>query len=1021
MPDVSIHEEDGSTMPQGKCIEGDSRIKTSVGSTSTTIVRRYDGMRTFPSSSHTEESSLPVQSKICPNYDFYHEQQHNLTSDELESIKEDLEICSQMLVDDDDFNEAKYVDRNTFQDQTFDIPIDETFTKTHKQQNDVSDPDDDHYNNFAANISKHGQIADVSMTNTYTEYYNAGQQPIYEINEEGTIENDFKRLMSSEEIEVCKDNVPQPQPNIFPETSPQINDPQFLSKIRPENAERYNLTNIQFEENTILPKPSKHKKPNYFSKIKKCEGGKNMDQTGEKVADKNEGNTFAKPNTYKYYLSPILVNVIEGPDEKTLSIEEDDSSTKEPFVQPGEIDILEHIILTPKGTLISAVNKAQGHRISGDVVAENLDLQNVDQNYDIDNREVCDDTEIRETDEAGYDEDITSEDANSQENIRAVQHENKLKQSYKETEFGKDPVTCEIAAVDQDESFESIACSQNKVTEKASDALDQSTASFKSVTGRSTDYESAHDQFNIEVQMSSAQPVKIIARFVSCDDEGDAKEQMTHIGIDNIGGRDIPEGKSYMKDNHNTETNNKVEDEKLVIIKDHTSSESGDKKESSIGVTDASRMRNLDNCTDTSEDSKTVTEDTKFHTSCGSTSSDKKRSSPVTSVSSASKKRNLDHVTDTTTITIMENDHASESTITPRESSNTSNLKNDESKSTTGEGNFNIVTKQKKMTKRKKIPQDQSKTESSLNSKLTKPNSKVTKKFIPPRKLSAKEIREEFEMQDNKLFELTKSTPNSSDMSKYLERLMNRPRVKEVQNTTHLALIRKTEQGVEVIPAEPSKPRKRKQTALRKHFSNENVDMSMFSDKNARCFEKFLDSDERNYSSFRFNFQKTESAFKFDQIEMKAGEYTDGSITMSFTRKTSETSEKPMFKPDFNLENQSTSGGFNFQGFKTEMSKTDIKCGQYSQSDRSGITSFVRKASNMSMEQSQMTFKPDFSMSGIHNQTFTPDGYFKQNKDDITNILNKYRQLSSQDTATGGRSRNIFESSDSINCEEFKL
>lgn len=125
---------------------------------------------------------------------------------------------------------------------------------------------------------------------------------------------------------------------------------------------------------------------------------------------------------------------------------------------------------------------------------------------------------------------------------------------------------------------------------------------------------------------------------------------------------------------------------------------------------------------------------------------------------------------------------------------------------------------------------------------------KRPKKFIPPRKLTRKEIQEEFDEQDRQLY---KSDLSESDLSKYLEQRLNRPSVKQVQNSKHLAFVRRTDDGVEVIPA---KPEPLKKTPFRRNLStNSNIDMSIFSDKNAKRFNEFLNSEERDVKRFKFN------------------------------------------------------------------------------------------------------------------------------------------------------------------------
>lgn len=221
-------------------------------------------------------------------------------------------------------------------------------------------------------------------------------------------------------------------------------------------------------------------------------------------------------------------------------------------------------------------------------------------------------------------------------------------------------------------------------------------------------------------------------------------------------------------------------------------------------------------------------------------------------------------------------------------------------------------------------------------------------KFIPPRKLSKKEIREDFALQDRLLLE---RSFGDSDMSKYLGQLLNRPSVQQIQNTTHLALIRKTKEGVEVIPADP-RCKRRKQSFLKKYHSKEEIDMDMFSDKNAEHFQEYLNSNEKNFKMFNLNFKKktedTTTTFKFQPVQSNIETYTEGSIVTSFTRKFT----------DENIDQ-------NFQ-FPSQRS-------------------YVKSQSSMKHQQ-----EPPMNIS------LTPDGYYKRNKSDIMDLVNKYLNTSSQ-------------------------
>lgn len=194
---------------------------------------------------------------------------------------------------------------------------------------------------------------------------------------------------------------------------------------------------------------------------------------------------------------------------------------------------------------------------------------------------------------------------------------------------------------------------------------------------------------------------------------------------------------------------------------------------------------------------------------------------------------------------------------------------------------------------------------------------KRVRRFIPPKKLTRKEIQEEFDEQDRKIYE---ASINQSDFSKYLSQILNRPSVRQVQNSKHLALVRKTDDGVEVIPAKPE-PKKTKFSFKRNLSSTSTIDMSIFSDKNAKRFDEFLNSDERDLKRFKFNFGSQKKNEDFNFQPQSISEYAAAAEKTPFV---------------FPSQNTATS--------------TD---------------NFV---------------------------SLTPDGFYKQNKADVDNIVNKYLQ-----------------------------
>lgn len=322
----------------------------------------------------------------------------------------------------------------------------------------------------------------------------------------------------------------------------------------------------------------------------------------------------------------------------------------------------------------------------------------------------------------------------------------------------------------------------------------------------------------------------------------------------------------------------------------------------------------------------------------------------ITSVSSASKKRNLDQ--QVTTDSTSPNGKSDGKTRESDKLESSSSLKeSDESGRTESK-----IPKRKSSTLRRTNSQNESEGTAEKKAKKRAIN---RKKFVPPRKLTAREIREEFREQDRKILE---SSPNSSNFSQYLKQLIRRPTVKQVQNTTHLATIRKTGEGVEVIPTKP-RMMKTKTEPWKKRHSSENFDVSIFSDKNALPFESYLNSNEKDYKTFSFNFSKNQEAeqkFQFAPTTLSFGEYTNNSITERFVRNVSEMA-----------------------------------------SSQRANTTRAEEVQNVTFCVSQQSV----------DRTLTPEGFYRQNRDDIQRIVGKYLQSDNQGRS-GNRSRNIFDNDD---------
>lgn len=248
------------------------------------------------------------------------------------------------------------------------------------------------------------------------------------------------------------------------------------------------------------------------------------------------------------------------------------------------------------------------------------------------------------------------------------------------------------------------------------------------------------------------------------------------------------------------------------------------------------------------------------------------------------------------------------------------------------------------------------------------------KRFKPPRKLTAKEIREDFNKQDSIMLE--KTTTSSSDVAKFHQQLINRPSIKQIQNSEHLAFIVKTNEGFQVIPTETKKKTTKAFSLFKTHHSMDNIDMTIFSDKNAETFEQYLKSNEQDYKKFNFLFQQKMET-EVQTFDGNAS-YLTNTYNIAGTSKSIGNESRSLFSTCF-------------------------------------ASSFMKRPS------AEKKSKPTTKLFGENgpNETLTPDGYFKRNKEDITRIMGKYL-INTQSSTADKSVSSMFQNACSSN-EDFSL
>lgn len=204
----------------------------------------------------------------------------------------------------------------------------------------------------------------------------------------------------------------------------------------------------------------------------------------------------------------------------------------------------------------------------------------------------------------------------------------------------------------------------------------------------------------------------------------------------------------------------------------------------------------------------------------------------------------------------------------------------------------------------------------------------IFKRFRPLRKLSAKEIRDDFSKQDNIMLK------NSSDITRYYEQLIKRPSVRQIQNSKYLAFLIKTNDGVQIVPNESKAKTEKASSLFKQHHSNDSIDMSIFCDKNSIPFDQYLNSTEKNYKNFSKSLETEVPAL-------------DGNTT-------------------YNIGTRQSTG----QSILIETSSFDKR----------------------QLKDTYRTQRCSFNKISRIEEKLTPDGYYKRNKDEITNVMNKYLQ-----------------------------
>lgn len=216
----------------------------------------------------------------------------------------------------------------------------------------------------------------------------------------------------------------------------------------------------------------------------------------------------------------------------------------------------------------------------------------------------------------------------------------------------------------------------------------------------------------------------------------------------------------------------------------------------------------------------------------------------------------------------------------------------------------------------------------------------ITKLTVPrfkPPKVTKRQIQNEFDEQDRRMME----TLNSTNASDYLQLLLNRPSVRQIQESEHIALIRKTKDGVIVIPAETKKRIPKKQLGLPTIEKNL-INVSIFSDRYADKFEEFMQSKEMSC------FIKKSKSFSFGDD----------------------------FAPKSQLK-------------RCEEFASDVLIKRMKKETPAGHSRNVKGL--QPLDNRELFSQSNMSQDSVSRYlSLTPDGYYKDNKAQINSIVDKY-------------------------------
>ncbi|CAG9831152.1 unnamed protein product [Diabrotica balteata] len=716
-------------------------------------------------------------------------------------------------------------------------------------------------------------------------------------------------------------------------------------------------------------------------------------------------NKMSARNTYKYYISPI-VTIIEGPNNTTPSISDDENETNncrsvktDLSVDLDDEDVDTNVNVTKKDIKVNIISNVLLNAQNENIIDKN-DVNSVDELDKMqDMFKICEENDS--------DEKIVNEFNQEEENVAAAL-QNKIgkhiSEDFEKMKLDKDTKCAELLdsvnnkSNDIDDLMYSNSNSPKRENRQPMLPLFQARITLrkkKCAPKRKSKKETINDQlkgvneannkldliqleneesksiYDEKVDFKNEKSQKLLSKVTKrsiCRRSKTRKSKFNALPIKSTNNYEIMTGRqdqgafmipdelipqevtnktqNYYNSNESNEKKNKSESfakecsSNVCIITKYTSKDEHDKIQDIISQ---KIVENLDNNNSTSLSNTSPSQ--KINSSGKNlTSKEVSNKNSTTSISVASKCRNLDDAADLSSESAKENNITSVSSASRKRNldGNPSNLSTSEScgrsvKSNTSNNANRLLNELSRPTsditlhnaendeitvnvsslanisfaskKRNLDGTGESTSTSSAQGSAQQP--KINKKFVPPRKLTAKRIKQEFDEQDRILLE---SGSSKSQYTKYLEQRLNRPSVRQIQDATHVATLRKTVRGFEVVASETDKLKPKR--TISKTFSNESIDMTIFSDQNAKCFEQFINSKETDLQFFNFNKRKEESKMPF-----------------SFSK-------------------------------SSEMSTFDY---------------FV----NNSQKQSTANQKT-FTMS------LTPDGYYKQNKDDMNALLKKY-------------------------------